>query len=366
VWEVVSACFDEHFGNAGSTTHSYGSQARRAVERARRQVGAAVNASRGEVVFTSGATEANNLAIGGLAEHGLATGRTHLVSTAIEHHAVLEPLEQLARRGFDLTLVPPTAGGYVDAQTVREAVTDRTLLVSVMHVNNETGVIQPVGAIAESLADHPAYLHVDAAQGFGKRIEDLCDRRIDMISLSGHKLYAPKGIGALITRRRDRERPPLSPLQYGGGQEMGLRPGTLAVPLIAGLGAAADLATRHAQTWAEHCAAFGQRMLEALAPLNPVVHGDSRRRMPHIVNLSFAGLDNQTVIDATEHLVAISDGAACTAVNNACSHVLQAMGITSDQAAGALRFSWSHMTPAPDWESFVQAVQNLAAHHPAT
>ncbi|QNN25460.1 aminotransferase class V-fold PLP-dependent enzyme [Planctomycetales bacterium ZRK34] len=359
VREVVLRYLDVDFGNAGSTTHRYGTDARRAVERARTQVGAVVDATRGEVVFTSGATESNNLAILGLAEYGQSTGRTHIVSTAIEHRAVMEPLEVLAERGFSVTFVQPTAGGYVEPEAIARAVSDRTLLVSAMHVNNETGVLQPVAEIADLLADHSAYFHVDAAQGFGKHLPDLKHKRIDLISISGHKLYAPKGVGALIRRKRHGERPPLSPLTFGGGQETGLRPGTLAVPLIAGLGAASELAASESDQWTTRCTAFGDHLLKALAPLKPTLHGDPNRRLPHIVNLSFPGLSNELVIDATNHLAAISDGAACTASSKVCSHVLAAMGIGADEAAGALRFSWCHMTDEPDWPAFVEVVRQL-------
>lgn len=192
----------DEFGNAGSRTHEFGARAKQAVQKARDQVATVVKCQREEVIFTSGATESNNLAILGLREHGEKTGRRHIVSTAIEHKAVLEPLEHLARHGFEVTLVRPEATGAVLGSKVAAAVRPDTLLVSVMHVNNETGVIQPLAEIASGLEGHDAFLHVDAAQGFGKRIPDLQNPRIDLISLSGHKIYAPKGIGALVTRRR--------------------------------------------------------------------------------------------------------------------------------------------------------------------
>jgi cysteine desulfurase len=349
------------YGNAGSRTHDYGARARRAVEQARDQVAAVAAASRGEVLFTSGATESNNLAILGLADHGHNTGRMHLVSTQIEHNAVLEPLQELQRRGFELTLVPPTAGGWVDPQVVRNAVRDDTLLVSVMQVNNETGVIQPIEEIAVLLADHPAYFHVDAAQGFGKEIDALRNKRIDLISVSGHKLHAPKGIGALITRRRGSERPPLAPITFGGGQERGLRPGTLPVPLIVGLGLAAELALTEVEQRAALCRAFRARALEALATLDPILTGDQTRVVPRILNLSFPDIDAYAAIEAVADVASISNGSACTSGATTCSHVLGAMGMAGQRAEGAIRLSWCHTTPEPNWPRFVQAIRQLRA-----
>jgi len=221
------------FGNAGSRTHAYGQTARQAVERARAHIARVAGVRRNEVIFTSGATESNNLALLGLESHGRAGRRMHVVSTKIEHHAVLEPLRVLRSRGFDLTLVDPEPGGWVDADRVAAAVRSDTLFVSVMQVNNETGVQQPIAEIADRLAESPVFLHVDAAQGFGKELAALSHRRVDLISASGHKLCGPKGAGALVVRRRDGQRLPLTPLLHGGGQELGLRPGTLPVALIA-------------------------------------------------------------------------------------------------------------------------------------
>ena len=359
VRDQVLRFMDAEFGNAGSRTHEFGERARRAVEKARDQVAAVVGASRGEVIFTSGATEANNLAILGLADHGHKTGRMHIVSTAIEHNAVLEPLQELGRRGFKVTLVPPNRGGWVEPQTLRAAVRDDTLLVSVMHVNNETGIIQPIDQIAALLAEHPAYLHVDAAQGFGKVIAPLRNKRIDFISISGHKIHAPKGIGALVAHRRGDEKPPLAPLMFGGGQERGLRPGTLPVHLIVGLGLASELALREAEKRSEFNRRFRQRALETLASLDPVLAGDQNRVIPNIINLSFPGIDADQAMEALAGIAAISNGSACTSQSLTCSHVLSAMRLTADQIEGALRLSWCHLTPDPDWARFVEIIRQL-------
>ena len=353
---VLQRHLEDEFGNAGSRTHGFGLRARRAVERARDQVAAVVGAGRGEVIFTSGATESDNLALLGLAEHGLATGRTHVVSTQIEHHAVLGPLQALERRGFRVTRVAPERGGWVEPAAVRDALTADTLLVSVMHVNNETGIVQPVDEIAEALGGHPAYFHVDAAQGFGKDLARLRRPRIDLISVSGHKIHAPQGVGALVLRRRGGDRPPLLPLFQGGGQELGLRPGTLPVALIAALGEAAELAAADAEERARRCRDLRARVLEALAPWAPVLNGDPARALPHILNLSFPGRDAESVMEAWQDLAAVSDGAACTTQSRTCSHVLSAMGLPAAQRDGALRLSWSHLTPDPPLAAMAAAL----------
>ena len=359
ILEEVVRYLGVDFGNAGSRSHEYGLKARRVVEQARDQVAAVGACSRGEVIFTSGATESNNLTLLGLAEHGLATGKTHLISTQIEHPAVLEPLHSLAKRGFKLTLLAPNAGGFVEPQALREALRDDTLLVSVMHVNNETGVVQPLFELGEVLAGHPAFFHVDGAQGFGKDIPALQNPRIDLISISGHKIYAPKGIGALIMRRRAGQLPPLAPLMFGGGQERGLRPGTLPVPMIAGLGKAAEIALVESKPRAKKCEAFRRQLLRGLEPLQPVFNGDQSRTLPSIVNLSIPGLDAESVLEAWADLVAISTGSACTSQSQTCSHVLSAMKVPAAQIEGALRLSWSHMTEMPDTAQMARAVQLL-------
>jgi cysteine desulfurase len=356
VRDEVLLYLDQEFGNAGSRTHDFGRRARNAVECARDRVAAVVSASRGDVFFTGGATESNNLAILGLWGHGLATGRTHVITSRIEHHAVLEPVAELERRGFDVTWLDPTPGGWIEAAVVREALRPKTLLVSVMHVNNETGVLQPIAAIADAIGAHPAFFHVDAAQGFGKDVPALAHPRIDLISVSGHKIHAPKGVGALILRRRHGDRPPLKPLLLGGGQERGLRPGTLPVHLIAGLGKASELALAEWQVRDQCCRAFRARLLEGLAPLQPLIHGDLERSLPNIVNLSIPGVDAETAMEAWSEFAAISDGAACTSASYTCSHVLSAMRLPPEQMAGALRFSWCHSSGMPDLNAMVEAI----------
>jgi cysteine desulfurase len=349
----------EEFGNAGSRTHEYGQRARERVQRAREQIAGVVKSEIEEVIFTSGATESDNLAILGLAHHGEATNRRHVVSTMIEHKAVLEPLEHLRGRGFEIDLVPPSSGGWVEPEAVIDRLRPDTLLVTVMHVNNETGVIQPLGALTEALVDHDVYLHVDAAQGFGKSFEELRSSRVDLISLSGHKIYGPKGVGALVARRRGFSRPPLTPLQFGGGQERGLRPGTLPVALIAGLGLAAELAQSEQTQRFAACKRYRSAVVTAFEPFGPAINGDSDRTLVNTTNFSLPGLDSEAVMLALKGVVAISNGSACTSQRYEPSHVLTAMGLGEDIVRGALRLSWSHMTPDADWSEVRRLIAAL-------
>ncbi|GBE65145.1 putative L-cysteine desulfurase [Mycobacterium sp. MFM001] len=349
----------EEFGNAGSRTHTYGQVAKERVVLARRQVAEVVDAHPDEVVFTSGATESNNLALLGLALFGERNGRKHIISTQIEHKAVLEPLEQLSHRGFEVSLVPPTRGGWVKPDHIRAALRPDTLVVSVMGVNNETGVIQPIEEIASCLSGHEAFLHVDAAQAFGKTIDLLRNPRIDLTSVSGHKIYGPKGIGALIARRRKFNRIPIEPLMFGGGQERGLRPGTLPVALIAGLGMASALAIDEKVSRRKRCQAMQAQALAALKPLGIAVNGDIDRTIAHTLNISVPGVDSEAAIVALKDVAAVSNGSACTSQSYEPSHVLKAAKLPAEQISGALRFSWSHLTPEIDWEGISERLCGL-------
>lgn len=356
---ILFRAFEEDFGNAGSRTHEFGSRAKQAVQRARQEVAEVVGAESSEVIFTSGATEANNLAILGLAASAPAMTRRHIITTAIEHKAVLEPVEALKAQGFEVTILPATAAGQVAVQTVQAALRPDTLLVSVMQANNETGVLQPVAEIAEQLVDHPAYFHVDAAQGFAKSVDDLRHPRIDLISTSAHKLYGPKGVGALIARRRGYDRPPLRPLGFGGGQERGLRAGTLPVPLIVAFGAAARLAMAHRQDRRDRCLAMREKALAAFARLDARVLGEGVPVLPHVLNIAFEGVDSEALMLSLKDLVAVSNGSACTSSSYEPSHVLAAMGLPDSVIASAVRLSWSHATPHVPWDEIADRISAL-------
>ena len=353
VGALIRRYFEEEYGNEGSRTHGYGARAKEAVEKARGQIAELVAAKPDEVIFTSGATESNNLAILGLANWGRRHGKTHIISTHLEHKAVLEPIDVLAKDGFEVDLVAPEKNGRVDAAKIVSLLRPTTLLVSLMHANNETGVIQPIEEVAKALAHHPAYFHVDAAQTFGKLIEPLRNHRIDLLSASGHKIYGPKGVGVLLVRHRGKQKVPLAPLVYGGGQENGLRPGTLPVPLIAGLGLAAEIGAKDHEAREAKCRAFRERFLRAIEPLHPMIHGEEGQVLAHTVNLSFPGISAEEGMVKIRDLVAVSNGSACTSSSYQPSHVLKAMRLAKDEIIGAMRFSWCHLTPDPDWAAVV-------------
>lgn len=347
------------YGNSGSRTHEFGAAAKRRVTQARTEIAAVVEAESDEVVFTSGATESNNIAILGLRDALVGSGRTHIVCSRLEHKAVLEPVQRLEQDGFTVTWLDTDESGVVSVTAVRNAVTDETGLVCLMQVNNETGVIQPVDEIAGCLHGHPAYFFVDAAQGFGKQLDSLRNSRVDLISASAHKVHGPKGVGALIARRREFERPPIRPLVVGGGQERGVRAGTLPVHLLAGFGTAARLALAENAERSAKNQAFRERLLTALAPLAPVVNGEESRLLPQILNVTFPGADAEAVIVATKDLIAVSNGSACTSSRYEPSHVLVAMGLDDQRIAGAIRLSWCHLSVDPDWIEVVGRVSQL-------
>jgi cysteine desulfurase len=359
VKEIILYYMTEEYGNEGSRTHEYGSRAKQAVQKARDQVADLVGATRDEIVFTSGATESNNLAILGLAEEGRKQGKQHIICTRIEHKAVLGPVEKLEKQDFEVTWVDVDASGRVDPFAIKRVLREDTLLVSLMHVNNETGVLQPIREVCEFLSDHPAYMHCDAAQGYGKELESLKDPRIDLISISGHKIYGPKGIGALVARRRGYRKCPLSPIFVGGGQERGLRPGTLPVPLVAALGEAAELAAKNATKRMKRCLEIRDAALRAFAPLNPKLTGDQNYVVPHILNLSINGIDSEALILSLKDLISISNGSACTSTSYSASHVLRAMGMSDDEANSCIRISWCHLTPDVEWKCIVQRIMGM-------
>src|SRR4051812_21719562 len=302
------------YGNSASLSHRFGWDAAAAVDRAREQVAAAIGAEAKEIVLTSGATEADNLALKGAVPHLKRQGN-HLVTAATEHKAVLDPLRRLAREGWDLSIVPPDAHGLVSAEAIASALTDRTVLVSVMAANNEVGTINPIAEIGRLCRVWGILFHTDATQAVGKIPLDVQADAIDLLSLSAHKIYGPKGVGALYVRRRDPQ-VRLAPLFDGGGHERGFRSGTVAVPLVAGLGCALELATREREAESVRLKGLRDRLHEGLVARVPGarLNGHPTLRLPGNLNLSFDGVDGEALMMALRD-VAVSSGAACTSAN---------------------------------------------------
>jgi len=359
VIKIMMHYLTDEFGNAGSRTHAFGVRASKAVEKARKQIQHVLNQQHGRIIFTSGATESNNLVILGLEQFGQRTKRTHIVSTAIEHKAVLEPLERLAKQGFEIEFVKPHQSGVVSAKDFLERIRDNTLLVSMMHVNNETGIIQPIKQVADELCCTNTLFHVDAAQGFGKDIETLQNPNIDFISISAHKIYGPKGIGALAINENPSKEWKIRPLMVGGGQEAGLRPGTLPVHLITGFGFAAELALKENSYRREKNFAYLERIQEDAIKFGAKINGDVSHNIGNVINISFPGIDSESAILLLKDDVAITNGAACTSENYKQSHVLKAMGLEENIISGALRISWYHESPTLDWEKIFTTVSKL-------
>lgn len=343
--EVVEAMlpyFSYEMGNAQSV-HSFGQRAKAAVEKARREIAALINAAPGEIVFVSGGTEADNLAIRGIAEahrdHGL-----HIITTKIEHPAVLATCEALESFGYRVTYLPVSQTGIVDVDLVRSAIVDDTILISVMLANNETGTIQPIAQIASLITEARArgaehlHLHTDAVQAVGKIPVDVKELGVDLLSLSGHKIHGPKGIGALYVRKGTR----LNKLLHGGHHERDRRAGTENVPGIVGFGRAAELARTQLDSRINHMRELRdqleQRLISGFAGVR--VNGDRRERVPNISNLSFEGVDGESLLIALDLKgIAVSTGSACASGSLEPSHVLQALGLTNEEVRGSLRFS---------------------------
>jgi cysteine desulfurase len=346
------------FGNPGSSSHDYGERARAVVEAARAQVARAVGADPAEVVFTSGATEADNLAIFGVANYYREQGR-HIVTSRTEHKAVLDPCRELERRGWRVTYLVPERGGIVAPAQLERALEPETVLVSLMHVNNEIGVIQDIEALAAVCARRAGVrLHVDAAQSFGKCPVDFAACGADLMSLSAHKAYGPKGIGALLVSRRRGVQ--LEPLMFGGGQERNLRSGTLATHQIAGMGAAFALATADptaAEAERRRIGALQARLWRGLEGLGGVLrNGDPQACVPQLLNLSFEGVEGESLLAAVRADLAVSTGSACASASNEASYVLRALGRDERLAESSLRFSLGRPTTEADIERAVQAV----------
>jgi cysteine desulfurase len=329
--------FTGRFGNAASRSHAFGWEAEQAVEESRRAIAALIGASPQEIVFTSGATESDNLAIKGAVEASAGKG-DHIVACAIEHKAVLDVCRKLAQRGLRVTIVPVDRDGLVDPGDIAAAIDDRTILVSIMYANNEVGTIQPVAEIGRICRERGVLFHCDAAQAVGKVPVNVAEDNIDLLSISAHKLYGPKGVGALYVRRRN-PRVRLVPQIDGGGHERGMRSGTLNVPGIVGLGEGCDICRREMAEESERLCRLRDRLHRKLeAGLDDIsVNGSIEHRLPNNLNISFAGVEAESLMMGMSE-IAVSTGSACTSATVEPSYVLKAMGIDDDRAHSSIRF----------------------------
>ena len=338
VVEAMLPYFTTHFGNAASRNHVFGWTAEAAVENARSQVAALLGGDGKEIVFTSGATESDNLAIKGAASFSQKRGK-HIVTVETKHKAILDTCKRLQREGFEVTYLKPSKDGLVTPEQVAEAVTDKTIVVSVMLANNEIGVIQPIEAIGAAIkAKNPKVLfHTDAVQGAGKIPFDVEKARVDLVSLSAHKMYGPKGIGALWVRRKPRIR--LDPMIDGGGHERGMRSGTLAVPMIVAFGKAAEIAKAEMADEAVRLRALRDRLYQGITSQLPEVYvnGSLEQRLPGNLNISFAFVEGESLLMALKD-VAVSSGSACTSASLEPSYVLRALGVGEELAHTSIRF----------------------------
>lgn len=342
VVEVMIDCMKNDYGNPHSRTHSLGWKAEEMVEIARKNVADLIGADSKEIFFTSGATESNNIAIKGVAHFYGATGKNHVITIATEHKCVINSVRDLEQEGFFVTFLQVQQNGLVDLKQLEAAITDKTCLVSIMAVNNEIGVIQPLAEIGALCRKKGAFFHTDAAQAFGKIPLDVNTMNIDLMSISGHKIYGPKGIGAIYLRRKPRVR--IKPIFSGGGQERGIRAGTLPTPLVVGLGKASEIAKNEMQKDHDHIKKLSDKLSKAIDNLTHVyLNGDKDQRYVGNLNFSFAGIEGESMIMAIKDL-AVSSGSACTSSSLEPSYVLHALGVSDELAHTSIRFGIGRFT----------------------
>lgn len=333
----------ERFGNPHSRTHHYGWQSEKAVENARAQVASLIGADAKEVVFTSGATESNNISIKGVSRFYRKDKKRHIITTQIEHKCVLDSCRSLENEGFSVTYLPVEKSGLINLNLLADKITPETILVSVMTVNNEIGIIQPIEEIGRLCRERNVLFHTDAAQAVGKIPIDVNKQNIDLLSLSGHKIYGPKGVGALYVRRKPRVR--LDPLQSGGGQERGIRSGTVPTQLAVGLGAACEVSGEEMEEDLQHVTRLSNRLIERIQKSVPHVvrNGEPAHSYPGCINISFAYIEGESLLMALKD-VALSSGSACTSASLEPSYVLHALGADDELAHSSIRFGIGRFT----------------------
>lgn len=342
VIDAIIKSMREDYGNPHSRTHALGWRAEELVEIARKQVADLINADAKEIFFTSGATESNNIAIKGVARFYGASGKNHIITISTEHKCVINSARELEQEGFSVTFLPVGQNGLIDLNQLEAAITDKTCIVSVMSVNNEIGVIQPLKEIGALCRKKGAFFHTDAAQAFGKIPLDVEAMNIDLMSISGHKIYGPKGIGAIYIRRKPRVR--IKPIFSGGGQERGIRSGTVPTPLVVGLGLAAEIAKNEMEKDYAHIKKLSDKFYNGVVKATHVyLNGDKEKRYPGNLNFSFAGIEGESMIMAIKDL-AVSSGSACTSASLEPSYVLHSLGVEDELAHTSIRFGFGRFT----------------------
>ena len=354
VLDYMVEVYRTSYGNADSRTHTFGDAARKVVETARKQVASILCVKSDEVFFTSGATESNNIAIQGLKEYAFQTGKKHIITSTFEHKSVLETVKYLEKEGFEVSWVRPEKSGRISADEIKMLVRDDTLLVSLMHVNNETGIIQPVHELGNFLAEKKVLFHIDATQSFGKLVEELRAIKYDMLSMSAHKIGGPQGVGALVLRKKRYKLPP------GGQQEHEIRPGTIPVALVAGLGKACEIAENEYLQQQEKCMQIKKMILKLLSESDVAyeINGDQKFCIPSTLNLSFAGVSSEALMLSAKQYCGVSNGSACNSNSYAPSYVLVAMGIPTEQVENSIRISWGARM---EYEDIKRAFKELLA-----
>jgi cysteine desulfurase len=331
-----------YIGNADSRTHQFGESAREVVENARKQVASLLAVSSEEVFFTSGATESNNIAIQGLREYAAKRNKKHIITTAIEHKAVLETVKQMEKEGYAVDFVSPDLSGRINQDQILEKIREDTLLVSVMHVNNETGIIQPVKELGVELQKRNVLFHVDATQSCGKLVGEIRELKYNMLSFSSHKLMGPQGVGVLVLKKEAYKLPPVKAITYGGHQEHGIRPGTIPVALVAGCGEACAIAENEYQKNNATTSEIKEKILEELnnSGLEYHINGDQKYCVGTTLNVSIDGVSSEALMISTKQFCGISNGSACTSKSYSPSYVLFAMGVPTEQIESSIRISW--------------------------
>lgn len=344
---------ENEYGNPHSRSHIYGWEAEKLVENARAKIANVINAKPDEIIFTSGATESNNLAIKGLFEF-YGKERNHIITVATEHKCLIETCRYLENNGAEITFLKPNSDGLIESKIIEQSITNKTLLVSVMAVHNEIGVIQNIEEIGKICRKNGVFFHTDAAQAFGKMPLDVEKMNIDLMSISAHKVYGPKGIGALFVRKKPRVR--LCPIIHGGGQERGMRSGTLAVPLIHGFGVASEIAQNEIQSDFERISKLSQYLMDNLLSIPSVfLNGSKEKRYPGNVNVSFAYIEGESLLMALKG-ISVSSGSACTSASLEPSYVLKALGLKDEYAQSSIRFGIGRFTTKEDIDYLIDII----------